>query len=98
MKTTLKMKMPAKMKTTLKMKATSIMKTPSKIGLSPKIILPPLIKLPEILLMSSHLDRHRITDVKPDMLSGVQYRPDFWGHLMGSSLRLVCILKVVFIC
>ena len=33
---------------------------------------PPLKKLPEIFLMTSHLDSHTITDVKPDMLSGVQ--------------------------
>ena len=53
----------------LKMKATS------KIGLSPKNYfapLPPLKKLPEIFLMTSHLDSHTTTDVKPDMLSGVQ--------------------------
>ena len=49
------------------------MKTTSKIGLPPKIILPPpLKKLPEIFLMTSHLDSHMTTDVKPDMLSGVQ--------------------------
>ena len=33
---------------------------------------PPLRKLPEIFLMTSHLDSHTTTDVKPDMLSGVQ--------------------------
>ena len=33
---------------------------------------PPLKKLPEILLMTSHLEGHTTTDVKPDMLSGVQ--------------------------
>ena len=33
---------------------------------------PPLKKLPEIFLMTSHLDSHMTTDVKPDMLSGVQ--------------------------
>ena len=33
---------------------------------------PPLKKLPEIFLMTSHLDSHTTTDVKPDMLSGVQ--------------------------
>ena len=46
----------------------------SKIGLHPQIILlpPPLKKLHEIFLMTSHLDSHMTTDVKPDMLSGVQ--------------------------
>ena len=29
-------------------------------------------KLPEIFLMTSHLDSHTTTDIKPDMLSGVQ--------------------------
>ena len=50
------------------------MKTTSKIGLHPQIILSPstLKKLPEICLMTSHLDSHTTTDVKPDMLSGVQ--------------------------
>ena len=45
-----------------------------KIGLPPQIILapPPLKKLPEIFLMTSHFDSHTTTDVKPDMLSGVQ--------------------------
>ena len=33
---------------------------------------PPLNKLPEIFLKTSHLDSHTTTDVKPDMLSGVQ--------------------------
>ena len=28
--------------------------------------------LPEIFLMTSHLDSHRTTDIKPEMLSGVQ--------------------------
>ena len=39
-----------------------------------KIVLtpPPLKKLPEILLMTSHLEGHMTSDVKPDMLSGVQ--------------------------
>ena len=50
------------------------MKTTSKIGVHPQIILspPPFKKLPEIFLMTSHLDSHTTTDVKPDMLSGVQ--------------------------
>ena len=49
------------------------MKTTSKISLPPKLFCPPpLKKLPEILLTTSHLDRHTTTDVKPDMLSGVQ--------------------------
>ena len=41
---------------------------------SPQIILAPpsLNKLPEIFLMTSHFDSRRTTDVKPDMLSGVQ--------------------------
>ena len=33
---------------------------------------PPLKKLPKILLMTSHLEGHTTTDVKLDMLSGVQ--------------------------
>ena len=33
---------------------------------------PPHKKLPEIFLMTSHLDSNTTTDVKPDMLSGVQ--------------------------
>ena len=33
---------------------------------------PPLKKLPKILFMTSHLEGHTATDVKPDMLSGVQ--------------------------
>ena len=33
---------------------------------------PPLKKLPEIFLMTSRLDCHTTTDIKPDMLSGVQ--------------------------
>ena len=28
--------------------------------------------LPEIVLVTSHLNSHRTTDIKPDMLSGVQ--------------------------
>ena len=50
------------------------MKATSKIGLPPKIILLPLLlkKLPEIFLMTSHLDSHKTTDVKPNMLSGVK--------------------------
>ena len=57
------------MNTTLKIKTTL------KIGLHPQIILsppPPLKKLPEIFLMTSHLDSCTTTDIKPDMLSGVQ--------------------------
>ena len=52
------------------------MMTTSKICLHPKIILspPPHKKLPEFFLMTSHLDSHTTTDVKPDMLSGVQIR------------------------
>ena len=50
------------------------MRMTSKIGPPPEISLspPPLKKLPEIFLMTSHLDGHTTTDVKPDMLSGVQ--------------------------
>ena len=69
MNTTSKMRTTSKMKTTLKMKTTS------KIGLHPQIFLsppPPLKKLPEMFLMTSHLDSHTTTDVKLDMLSGVQ--------------------------
>ena len=34
---------------------------------------PPLKRiLPEIFLMTSHLNSHRTTDIKPEMLSGVQ--------------------------
>ena len=42
--------------------------------LPPNYFVPPLPlkKLPEIFLMTSHLDSHTATDVKPDMLSGVQ--------------------------
>ena len=75
MKTTSKMKMTLKMMTTSKMKTTLKMKAASKIGLTPKIVLPPpppLKKLPETLLMTSHLEGHTTTDVKPHMLSGVQ--------------------------
>ena len=51
----------------------SKMKTTSKMGPPPNIFCPfPLKKLPEIFLMTSHLDSHTTTDVKPDMLSGVQ--------------------------
>ena len=62
------------MKKTSKMKATSKLKMTSKYGLPLQIILapPPLKKLPEIFLMTSLLDSHMTTDVKPDMLSGVQ--------------------------
>ena len=36
---------------------------------------PPLKRiLPEIFLMTSHLNSHGTTDIKPDMLSGVQTR------------------------
>ena len=50
------------------------MKLTSKIGLPPQIIfIPlPLKKLPDVFLMTSHLDSHTTTDVKPDMLFGVQ--------------------------
>ena len=49
------------------------MKVTSKIGLPPKLCCPhPLKKLPEIFLMTSQLDSHTTTDVKPEMLSGVQ--------------------------
>ena len=37
-----------------------------------KLFCPPPTKVPKILLMTSHLDSHTTTDVKPDMLSGVQ--------------------------
>ena len=42
---------------------------------SPKIFLPsppPHKKLPDFFLMTSYLDSHMTTDVKPDMLSGVR--------------------------
>ena len=50
------------------------MKTTSKIGLRPKLFCPPhpLKTLPEVFLMTSHLDSHTTTDVKLDMLLGVQ--------------------------
>ena len=53
---------------------TSKMKTTSKMDLK-KIILPaPHLKriLPEFFFMTSHLDSHKTTDIKPEMLSGVQ--------------------------
>ena len=82
MKTTSKMKKTLKMKTTSKteddLKNEGDLKNEDalKNWPLPKNYLapPPLIKLPEILLMTSHLDSHTITDVKPDMLSGVQSR------------------------
>merc|ERR1711954_184270 len=51
------------MKTNLKMKTTLNL-----------IYLPHPLKriLPEIFLMTSHLNSHRTTDIKPEMLSGVQ--------------------------
>ena len=43
------------------------MKTTSK-----KSLTPPLKELSEIFLMTSHLDSHTTTDVKPDILSDVK--------------------------
>ena len=70
------MMMTSKLKTTLRMKTTSKMKKTSKIGFPTQIILPPppLKKFPDIFLMTSYLDSQTTTDVKPDMLSGVQTR------------------------
>ena len=50
------------------------MKTTSKIVTSPNFFLPlpPPPNLPDILFMTSHLDSHGTTDIKPEMLSGVQ--------------------------
>ena len=63
MKTTSKMKMIRKMKTTLKTKTT----------LNLIYLRHPLKRiLPEFFLMTSHLNSHRTTDIKPEMLSGVQ--------------------------
>ena len=66
--------MTSKMKTTSKMSTTLKMKTTLKIGLPTQIILPPLPlkSYLKFFLMTSHLDCHTTTDVKLDMLSGVQ--------------------------
>ena len=82
------MKMTSKMKTTLKMKATSI------IGLPPQIILPtlPLKSYLNFIGMTSHLDSHTTTDVKPDMLSGVQTKNGF--HMIDIIyVALPCVHK-----
>ena len=73
------MKRNSKMKTTSKIKTTSKTKTTEddlKNWPSPKLFPPPppLKKLPEICLMTSHLDCHTTTDIKPDMLSVVKPR------------------------
>ena len=68
---TSKMEMTSKMKTTSNMKTTSKMKTTLKTKTT--FNCPPLKTiLPEIFLMTSHLNSHRTTDIKPEMLSGVQ--------------------------
>ena len=68
------MKTTSKTKTTLKNEGDLKIEDNLKNWPSPQIILPPpfLKKLPEIFLMTSHLDSHTTTDVKPDMLLGVQ--------------------------
>ena len=68
------MKTTSKMKTSSKIKGISKMKMTLKIGLPlPNYFAPTsLKKLLEIFLMTSHLDCHTTTDVKPDMLSGIQ--------------------------
>ena len=74
MMTTSKMKTNSKMKTTSKRKTTSKMKTTLKTKTTLKKFNCPPLKtiLPEIFLMTSHLNSHRTTDIKPEMLSGVQ--------------------------
>ena len=83
MKTTSKIKTTSQMKTTPKMKITSKMMTTSKMNTTLKIG-PPLqifILSPspwkhylKFLLMTSHLDSHTTTDVKPEMIPGVLTR------------------------
>ena len=66
------MKITSKMKTTSKMKMTSKMKTTLKTSKN-DLPHPPLKRiLPEIFLMTSHLNSQGTTDIKPEMLSGVQ--------------------------
>ena len=62
------------------MKTTSKMKTTSQIVPSPKLFFapppPPQLKriLPDIFFMTSHLESHGTTDIKPETLSAVQTR------------------------
>ena len=63
----LKMKTASKMKTTSKLETTSKMKkTTSKMKTTFKM------KTTSNFLMTSHLNSHRTTDIKPEMLSAVQ--------------------------
>ena len=76
LKTTSKMEGTKKVKTFSERKETSKVKTTSKIGLPlNKICLPPsppIKNLPDFLLMTSHPDSHTTTDVKPEIIPGVQ--------------------------
>ena len=56
------------MKTTSKIKITQKAKTTSKKNLAPSLTR----MLPAIFFITSHLDSHRTTVIKPEMLSGVQ--------------------------
>ena len=76
MKMTTKIMMTTKVKTVSKMRTTSKIKITSKIDPPPQILFgpPPLKELPDFCLMTSYLDSHTTTDVKPEMLSSVQTR------------------------
>ena len=67
MKMTLKTKMASKIKTTTKIKMTQKWRRPQN-----KFARPLKRIIPAIFFMTSHLDSHRTTDIKPEMLSGVQ--------------------------
>ena len=69
------MKMISKRKTTSKMKTIRKMKTTLKTKTTLNLIyLPPHLReyYLKFFLMTSHLNSHRTTDIKPEMLSGVQ--------------------------
>ena len=74
MKTTTKISTPSKMRTTSKMKRTSKMKMTLKPRRPQKNNLPPNLReyYLKFFLMTSHLNSHLTTNIKLEMLSGVQ--------------------------